>query len=110
MSGRSISRRITLPWDDERGGVGTEVEEELRDYIQGEHGVGGETVGGEAKDAKQGGKNKEAKELQRLATYGVDGEYRGPVPWDRASDGKNYESDGGVMKFVVEVGSVVVAC
>ena len=79
MAGRTVPCREAFTRDDEGGGVGAEVEEELGEDVKSEEGTAGEKVVGEADGDKDAGEEDEAHELDGFAAQGVDGCDGNPV-------------------------------
>lgn len=79
VTGRSIARGKALAWYDEGGCVGAQIEEELGDDVEGEHGARVEVVISEAQDAEEYCEDEETADLKRLPAYGIDCEDRCPV-------------------------------
>lgn len=74
MRGGPVAGGKALAGHDKRGGVGAEVEEELRDDVQTQQTVVGFLQGlvGETDYDKDNGQDNEAKQLDGLAPDGVD--------------------------------------
>lgn len=80
MRGAAVARWEAFGGDDEGGGVGAEVEEELAEGVKGEEGGGVEGVEGYAEYQEDYGEAGEAHYLNRLAPEPVHGKYCKPVP------------------------------
>lgn len=90
--------------DDESGGVGTEVLEEVGEAVQedeGALGVGEDGVVPEAHDDEDDGEHDEAHELDRLAAPGVDEEEGDPVTGDETSDGDAERREEGLDEVAI---------
>jgi hypothetical protein len=82
VRGRTVAGREDLTRNDEGCGVGTKVEEELGQDVDGEQtvlGVNRDIVVSETHDTEQNGKDDETHELDSLATKGIDGSDGNPV-------------------------------
>jgi len=107
MRGRPVPSREDLSGDDEGGGVGAEILEEIRQAIQ-EHKrllgtiTRGELIISKAHDDEEDGEDDEAHELDGFAAPGVDEEEGDPVPWDETCGGEDEISDTDVVQIVVD--------
>lgn len=103
-----VTCREGLTGDDEGGGVGAEVLEEVGQAVE-EHerlarGLGGdELVVPEAHAAEQDGEHGEAHELNWLAAPRVDEEERRPVTGNEASGGQDHVTDANVLEVDVHL-------
>lgn len=82
MGGGSISSREAFSGNNERGGVWSEVEEELSQDVEGKETVFAEVRVGEPDDNKEDGKHDEAHKLDWLATNGVNRSDCNPITWN----------------------------
>lgn len=102
VAGGPVARGEALAGDDEGGGVGAPVEEELGDNVERQEGRGGEAGAGEAEDEEEEGEDGEADDLDGLAAEGVDCQNGGPVAGETAGAGEDDHADGVVVEGVVE--------
>ena len=102
VRGRSISCWEAFSWDDEGGGVGSEVEEELAQDVEGEKCVMVQLVIGEADDAEKDRKDDEAHKLDWLATDGVDRCDCNPITWNGTCTNDDQVTNGGISEDVVD--------
>lgn len=109
VRGGAVAGREALAGDDEGGGVGAEVEEELAEHVEGEEGAFGELVVGEADDAEEDGQDGEAHQLDWLAANGVYGCNCDPVSWNGTGADDDQVTDSGVAENVVHVGAAGVS-
>lgn len=103
VRGRPVTGGENLARDDERGGVGAKVEEELGEDEDGKQSVGREVLVGEAHDHEEDGEDAEAHELDRLAADDVDGKDGDPVTRDGAGKDDDHVADGGIVEDLVRV-------
>jgi len=102
MRRRPVPCRKDLSWDDEGGGIGAEILEEIRQAIQ-EHKrllgtiTRGELIIPKAHDDEEDGEDDEAHELDGLAAPGVDEEEGDPVTWDKTCGGEDEIADTDVV-------------
>lgn len=85
-----VAGREDLSGDDESGGVGAEVLEEVGEAVEEDEGALGAAEDGvvsEAHDDEDDGQHDEAHDLDGLAAPRVDEDERGPVAGDETSDG-----------------------
>ena len=82
---RSVSGREAFSGNDKGGRVGTEVEEELGENVDGEKTMATKLVICEAKDAEEYCQHGESHQLNRLASNDINGSNRYPVSRDCAS-------------------------
>lgn len=75
----AIAGRKALARHDEGGCVGAEVEEELGNDVESEHGARVEVVVCEAQDAEEYGEDQETADLEGFPADGVDGKDSSPV-------------------------------
>lgn len=101
VRGRPIPRGEALARNDERGGVGSEVKEELRDHIQPQKTIVRvlQRVIGESNDNEESSQHDETHQLDRLATNPVHRRNSHPV----ARDGSSTDEDQVAHSVVVEV-------
>ena len=99
VRGGAVARGEALAGHDEGGGVGAEVEEELRDDVEGEEALGADLVVREADDAEEDGQHREAHVLDGFAPDGVDRRDRDPVARDGACADDDDVADGGVVEL-----------
>lgn len=104
VGGGAVAGWEALAGNDEGGGVGAEVEEELSEDKEGEKasGVALEVVVSEAENDEDDGEEGEAHELNGLATDGVDESDGDPVAWDGAGADDDEVADGGVVEDFVD--------
>ena len=106
MACRPVSCGKALSRNDECGGVGPEVEEELRDDEAGEQAGGADRVVAEAHDAEEDGQQGEAHELDWLAADGIAEGNGDPVAGDGTCADKDDVADCDVHVVVVDVDGV----
>lgn len=107
VRGGTVAGGEDLTGDNEGGGVGAKVEEELGNDVDGEEAVGGELVEGEAHDDEENGQDDEATHLDGLAANGVNGGDGDPVARDGTGEDNDDVADGGVVEELVDVGDGV---
>lgn len=94
--------------DNERGGVGAEVLEEVGETVLEENkGLGGggvlrESVVTETKDAEEDSEDNEFHELDGLATPAVNREEGGPITGDETGDDEDQVADRDVLEVLVD--------
>ena len=98
-----------LSRNDESRGVGTEVEEELCEDVEGEKPVSSQRVVGEADGDEDCSEDDETDDLDGLATDGVDGGNGDPVAGDGAGTSYDEVANGLVEEDLVDVFTVSVA-
>ena len=103
VRGRSVAGGEDLAGDDEGGGVGAEIEEELGEHEDGEQSVRRKVLVGETHDHEEDGEDAEAHELNRLAAKDVDGEDGDPVAGDGTGEDDDHVADSGVVEDLVGV-------
>lgn len=86
VGGGSVASGEDLTGDDEGGGVGAEVEEELREHEAGEQTTASNLVVGETDDAEEDDQHGETHELNGLAADGVNSGDGAPVTGDGTGD------------------------
>ena len=94
VCGRTVTGREGLTRNNESGGVGAKVLEEVGHAIEEDESLGGASGGGEfvvtkTHDDEEDGKDDEAHKLNGLATPAVDEDERDPVSRDETSNGEN---------------------
>lgn len=109
VGSRSVASREALSGDDEGGGVGAEVEEELGEDVDGKLGVGADVVVCEAEDDEEDGENDETHELDRLATNGVNSGDSDPVAGHGTSKNDDDVADGSLVEHLVDVATTAEA-
>jgi len=105
VGGGAVTGWEAFTGDDEGGGVGTEVEEELGEDVEGEESVAREVVVGESDDDEEYGEHGEAHELNGLAANGIDGCNGDPVTGDSTGENENEISNSVLAVDLVHVGS-----
>mgnify|MGYP006900024593 CR=1 FL=1 len=105
MGGGTVARWEALSRHDERGGVGTEVEEELRDDVERQEAIVGilQRVIGETDDDEEDGQHDEAHQLDRLTAEGINRSDGNPVSGDGTGADQNQVADGGPVEVFVDV-------
>lgn len=108
MCGRTITSWEGLARDNESGGVGAEVLEEVGQAVEEDEGLGGgggsgELVVTETHDDEDNGKHDEAHKLNGLATPAVDEDEGNPVSGDETGDGEDQVSDTDVPEVVEDL-------
>ena len=81
---RSVSGREAFSWHNKCGGVGSEVEEELGQYVKSHESTFVELVVSKTDDGEDDGEQNEAHQLNRFAANGVDSCDSDPVTWNGA--------------------------
>jgi hypothetical protein len=109
VSRTAHARREDLGWRNERRGVGSEVEEELREDVEGEEMRLCEVAPREAEDAEDYGEHGEAADLDGLAADLVDGEDGEPVAGECAGADEHDLAGRRVAEVQVEVCALVEA-
>lgn len=82
MTCASVARGEALSGDEERCRVGSEIEEELREDVEGEEGTFREGVVCKSDDGEDDGQDEEAADLDGAAAHGVDERNGHPVTRD----------------------------
>ncbi len=90
-------------WKNECGCVGTKVEEELAQHIQGKQSLLTQVVEVEANYRKEYCQDDESGNLDRLPSKEIDGEDCAPVSGDGASAHQDQVPDSGVVEELVHV-------
>ena len=103
MAGAAVAGGEALAGDDEGGGVGAEVEEQLGENVKGEQSALGEGVIGEADDGEDDSYDEEAADLDGFATQRVDQGDREPIARDAASADEDKVSDGIIAEDLIHV-------
>lgn len=103
VSRRPVSGREDFTGDNESGGVGAEVLEELGDNVQPKLTTFGQAVVTETDTTEKRSQNDETTDLNRLSADGVNGGGRHPVTRKRTSTHKNQVTGGGVVQPLVDV-------
>lgn len=93
MTGGPIASREAFTRNDEGGGVGSEVEEEIGQAVASNESTGADDVVSEADDAEEDREQDEPDKLNRLAANGIDGCHSEPVTWDSTSQHQNDVAD-----------------
>ena len=101
VRGGAVAGGEALAGHDEGGGVGAEVEEELRDDVEGEQAFRAQLVVGKADDTEEDGEHGEAHVLDGLAPDGVDGRDRHPISGNRPGADDDDVADGGIVELEV---------
>ena len=104
MRRRPVAGREALAGDDEGGRVGSEVEEELGENVDGQQSVGGELVVRKTHDDEENGKDGETTQLDGLAADCVDGRYGDPVTGDGTGEHNDQVTNGRVVEVLVSRG------
>ena len=108
MCSGTITSGEGLTRNDEGGGVGAEVLEEVGEAVEEDEGLGSTGGGGklvvrETHADESASKNDEAHHLDRLAPPRVDEKEGDPVSGDETSDGKNQVTDANVPQVVIDL-------
>lgn len=103
VAGGSVTGRETFTGNDECGRVGTKVEEELSQDVEGKDRVVAERVESEADDQEENSADGETHDLDRLAAKRIDRGNGGPVTGNGASAGNDQVTDGGAVEDLVHV-------
>jgi hypothetical protein len=102
VGGGTVACREALARYDEGGGVGTPIEEELDQDVDGQLRMTRDLVECKTPDGKKDSENNETSELERLAANCVNGGNGEPVTWDSASADENAVSSGKVVQAPVD--------
>lgn len=105
----AVAGREALSRDDEGGGIGTEVEEELAENVESKLAVSSNDVVTETENAEEDGEQSETHKLDRLAANGVNKGNSDPVTGDGTSADDDQVTDSGVVVSLVHVGTTTVA-
>jgi hypothetical protein len=105
VGGGAVAGGEALAGDDEGGGVGAEVEEELGQHVDGEKAVGGDVVISETHDDEEDGEDGEAHELDGLAADDIDSGHGEPVTGHGTSEHDDQVTDGSIVEVLVGGGS-----
>ena len=105
VRGGTVTGGEDLTGDDEGGGVGAKVLEEVGETVEEDEsfcstGGGGELVVAETHANESAGENDEAHHLNRFAPPRVDENEGNPVSGDETGDGKNQVTDADVPQVV----------
>lgn len=100
---RTVAGREDLAGNNKGGGVGSKVEEELGNDVDGEEAVGGEVMVSKAHDNEENGKNDETSHLDGLATESINGGHRNPVAGNGTSTDDDDVADSSVVEELVNV-------
>lgn len=103
VGGGAVTRREDLSGYDERGCVGTEVEEELRHDIDRQQTVLSEFVVAEAHGDEEDGEDDETAELDGLTADSIDSRNCDPVARNGTSKNDDQVADGRVVENFVGV-------
>ena len=108
VCGRTVTSGEGLTRNNEGGGVGAEVLEEVCEAIEedeslGSTGAGGKLIVGETHDDEGASENDETHHLDRFSSPRVDENEGNPVSGNEASNGKNQVSDGDVHQVVIDL-------
>lgn len=106
MTSGPVSCGEALAGNDESGGVGAEVEEELGEHEAGEEAGGADRVVAEAHDAEEDGQKGEAHQLDWLAADGVAEGDCDPVTGNGTGADKDDVADGDVVVIVIDVDGI----
>lgn len=113
-SGNSVRCRSVASWkalarNNESGGVGSPVEKQLNENVDGQHGMAAEMVVSETPDQEQNSEHDETNELENLATDRVDGRNSQPVSGNGTGADEDAVSSGQVVELVVDSSATSVA-
>lgn len=108
VGGGTVASREALSGNDEGGGVGAEVEEELAENVDSKLAVSTNNIVTETEDAEEDGEKSETHELDRLATDGVDKGNSDPVTGDGTSADDDQVTDSSVVVGLVHIGTTSV--
>jgi|SRR2546423_6337881 len=89
MRCRPIPSWKDLPRNNERGGIRSEVLEEVAETIERKQSSGRDNVKSESDNTKKDSKDEKSTDLNGLASNGVDRCYRNPIPRNEASARQN---------------------
>lgn len=103
VRGGTVPSRETLAGHNEGGRVGAEVEEKLREHIDGQQTVLSELVVSEAHDDEENSENSKASKLNGLTADGVNSGDGNPVARDGTGHDDDEISDGCVVQIFVDV-------
>jgi hypothetical protein len=108
VRGRTVTGGEDLTGDDEGGGVGAKVLEEIGDTVEedeslGSSGSGDELVVRETHDDESASEDAETHKLNGLAAPLVDYKEGGPVPGNETSNGKDQVAKGDVPQVVIDL-------
>lgn len=101
MRGGPVPRGETLAGDDECSRVGTKVEEELRQDVDGQQSVLTQLVVGESHDDEEHGQDTKAHQLDGLTAQSIDSGHSHPVARDSTSQDNDQVANGCVVQVVV---------
>lgn len=103
VRGGAVAGREALSGNDEGGGVGAEVEEELAENVESKLASRANGVVTETEDAEEDGKEGEAHKLNRLAANGVNESNSDPVTRNGTSTDDDQVTDSVVVVSLVHV-------
>jgi len=108
VTGGSVSGGEDLTRDDEGGGVGSEVLEEVGHTVEEDEGLGSSRGGEklvirESHDDEDDSQDRETHELQRLSSPEVDDGERAPVTRDQTTESQDDVSDSDVVQVEVDL-------
>ena len=103
VGGWAVSCREAFAGNDESGGVGAEVEEELCEHVKCEQGVAGKVVECKTNDDEEDSEHGESHELDGFSAQGVDGCDRYPVTGNGSGADQNKISNGVVIEYFIHV-------
>ena len=109
MGGGPVAGGEAFTGNDERGGVGAEVEEKLGKNIEGEETLGAQLVVSEADNDEENGEHDESHKLDGLAANGVDSGDGDPVAGNCASADNDDVTDSGSVEQFIDVGTARVS-
>jgi hypothetical protein len=99
----TVTSGEALSGDDEGGGVGAEVEEELAENVETKLAARANDIVTETEDAEEDGEESETHELDGLATNGINESDSNPVTGDGTSADNDQVTDSGVVVDLVHV-------
>jgi hypothetical protein len=106
---RSVSGREAFARNNEGGGVGAPVEEELNQDVDPQHAVLADVVVGETPYEEEDGKEDEADELEWLAADSVNGKYGKPVARNGSCTDENAVASGEIVELMVNSSATSIA-
>ena len=102
MRGRAVTGWEDLSWDNEGSGVWAEVEEELRQDVEGKKTAGWELVVSESNDDEEGSEHREAHDLDWLASPNIEKSDRRPVTWKGTGTDQDQVTDSSLVVSLVD--------
>ncbi len=102
MRGRSVAGRETFAGNDECGCIGSEVEEELSQNVEGQKTVLTQVAVGKSNDDEDYREKSESHQLDRLSSDGVDGCNSNPVTWNGACADDDQVANSGIAEDLVD--------